>query len=178
MRKAILLTTIFVLSAALQAGFLEVICSNPDEPDFDSTHNWGFVFEDQLVWLEEIYDHLGTDSVYVSGKTDEDQLLTMTKAVTNSNGTVWTAYSLTLGGNATFVSALNSNNLFSNVSVDDSYVLFDGGSVGSGQTLEMSFVVNVPVIGDFSFCLTQLAIPEPASLTLLGLGALALYRRK
>jgi hypothetical protein len=174
--SAILLTTIFVLSVALQAGFLEVICSNPNEPDFDSTHNWGFDFNNQSVWLEETYDHLGTDSVYVSGKTDEDPDLTMTKAVTNSNGTVWTAYSLTLGGNATFVSA--SSNLFSNVSVSDSYVLFDGGSVGSGQTLEMSFVVNVPVIGDFSFCLTQLAIPEPASLTLLGLGALALYRRK
>lgn len=176
MRKTILLTVILVLSASLQAGFVNVICSNPEEPDFDATHEWGFVFATQSVWLEENYDHVGTDSVYVSGVTDTDPDLSMTKAVTNSNGNIWTAYSLTLGGNATFVSA--SSDLLPDVDLSDTYILFSGGTVDIGQTLNMAFVVNVPTIGDFSFCLTQLAIPEPASLSLLGLGVLSLIRRK
>lgn len=176
MRKTILLTALFVLSASLQAGFVSVICSNDADPDFDATHEWGFDFENQSVYLIEDYLHWGPDSVNVSGITETDPDLSMTKAVTNLNGNVWTAYSLTLGGNATFVSA--SSDLLPDVDLSDTYILFSGGTVEIGQTLNMAFVVNVPTIGDFSFCLTQLAIPEPASLSLLGLGALALIRRK
>jgi len=114
--------------------------------------------------------------VGISGITDEDPDLGLLKTVTNDNGQTWTAYSLTLGGNATFVSA--SSNLLPDASVSSNYVLFSGGTVKPGETLAMSLVVNVPVIGNFKFCLTQLAIPEPASMLLLGLGGLGFLGRK
>jgi hypothetical protein len=176
MRKITLLAALLIFSASLHAGFVDVICSNTGDPTFAATHQWDFVFETQSVWLIESYTHTGTDSVFVDGETTEDPILSMTKAVTNENGHVWTSYSLTLGGTATFVSA--SSDLLPVVDLSDTYILFSGGTVNHGDTLNMAFTVNVPTTGMFSFCLTQLAIPEPASLSLLGLGALALIRRK
>jgi hypothetical protein len=176
MRKFIVLAALLSICAFVQAGFIDVVCSNPDDPTFDATHTWDFVPEQQKVWLVENYVVEGPDSVYVSGETNTDPDLWMTKAVTNSNNQTWTAYSLTLGGNATFVSG--SADLLPVVSYSSGQLVFSGGTVNVGQTLNMSFIVNVPTIGDFSFCLTQLAVPEPATMILLGLGSLALLGRK
>jgi hypothetical protein len=96
--------------------------------------------------------------------------------VTNLNGHVWTGYSLTIAGGGTFVSA--SSVKLPDVTVSPTEIIFDGGTVGVGEVLDMAFVVNVPSTGPFSFCLTQLPIPEPATLAMLGLGALGLFRRK
>ncbi len=176
MRKAFLLAAILCLAPVLRAGFIDVICTFDDDPE-GLYHTWEFVPGEQKVWLEESYTHTGTDSVNVSGTTDEDPVLWMTKAVTNENGLVWTAYSLTLSG-GTFVSA--SSDLLPNVSIspDYDYVLFSGGTVEPGEILNMSFDVKVPIIGNFTFCLTQLAIPEPTSLLLLGLGGLGFLGRR
>ena len=177
MKRFSVLVAILSICAFSQAGiFLDVTCSNPDDTDFDATHTWAFVPEDQLVWLEETYLVVGPDSVYVDGTTDGDPILWMTKAVLNDNGHPWTAYSLTLSGNATFVSG--TSDLLPLVDYSPTQLVFSGGTVGIGDTLNMSFYVDVPVSGSFSFCLTQLAITEPATLSLLGLGTLTLLRRK
>lgn len=175
MKKALVVGALLSITTLLQAGFINVVCSFDDDPQSER-HVWGFVAEEQKVFLTESYIYTGPDSVTVSGLTDEDPDLWMTKSVTNENGHVWTGYSLTLSGNATFVNA--SSDLLPVVSLQPQYVLFSGGTVQVNETLNMSFTVNVPTIGNFSFCLTQLAIPEPASLSLLGLGGLTLLRRK
>lgn len=175
MKKALLLTALFSIATILQAGFIDVVCTFDDDPQSEH-HDWGFVAAEQKVWLVESYKYVGSDSVTVSGVTNEDPDLWMTKSVKNENGHIWTAYSLTLSGNAAFVSA--SSDLLPDVSLQPQYVLFSGGTVEQNETLNMSFTINVPASGNFSFCLTQLAIPEPASLALLGLGGLTLLRRK
>ena len=164
MKKAFLLVAILCLTPVLEAGFVQIDC------DF-GPQNGSIVIDGQQVQLVELYK--SQDAPYevgISGITDEDPDLGLIKTVTNDNGQTWTAYSLTLGGNATFVSA--SSDLLPVADVSSNYVRFSGGTVDPGETLEMTFTVNVPVIGDFKFCLTQLAIPEPASMLLLGLGGL------
>ncbi|HOM61430.1 MAG TPA: PEP-CTERM sorting domain-containing protein [Anaerohalosphaeraceae bacterium] len=164
MKKAFLWVAILCLTPVLEAGFVQIDC------DF-GPQNGSIVIDGQQVRLVELYK--SQDAPYevgISGITDEDPDLGLIKTVTNDNGQTWTAYSLTLGGDATFVSA--SSNLLPVADVSSNYVYFSGGTVKPGETLTMSFIVNVPVIGNFKFCLTQLAIPEPASMLLLGLGGL------
>lgn len=169
MKKACLLAAILCLTPIVEAGFVKIEC------DF-GPQNGSIVIDGQQVQLVESYAQDTPYIVGLSGITDEDPDLGLIKTVTNDTEQTWTAYSLTLGGDAAFVSA--SSDLLPVASVSSNSVLFSGGTVASGETLKMSFVVNVPVIGDFKFCLTQLAIPEPASLFLLGLGGLGFLGRR
>lgn len=159
MKKAFLLVTLLCLAPVLQAGFT-IVCDTQVIP----------TNEEGILIIEEIYDGANPYILDFSGTADDDPIVGMIKKVTNESEAAWTVYSLTLGGNAAFVSA--SSNLLPVASVSPNYVRFSGGTVDPGETLEMTFTVNVPVIGDFKFCLTQLAIPEPASMLLLGLGGL------
>ena len=167
MKKAFLLVTILCLAPVLQAGF-SIICETEDIS----------IDEEGILTIEEIYDGAEPYVLDFSGTADADPIVGMIKKVTNESDAAWTAYSLTLGGNATFVSA--SSNLLPDVSVTPENVIFSGGTVAPEETLEMTFSVNVTPDeeGMFRFCLTQLAIPEPASLLLLGLGGLGLLGRR
>ena len=171
MKKAFLLVTILCLAPVLQAGITKIELV---QGDAIVTINEGDALE---IVIQETYSTLNEPYVVeFSGEADEDPIVGMIKKVTNESDVVWTVYSITLGGNAAFVSA--SSNLLPDASVSSNYVLFSGGTVKPGETLAMSLVVNVPVIGNFKFCLTQLAIPEPASMLLLGLGGLGFLGRK
>lgn len=86
MKKLGLLVAFLNICAVTQAGFINVVCSNPDDPDFDATHEWYFYPDEQLVTLEETYVVVGPDSVYVDSLTDTDPDLSMTKNVKNENG--------------------------------------------------------------------------------------------
>lgn len=182
MKKTILLIALLLFVVSVQAGFVDVVCSNDADPDFDATHEWAFDYDNQLVWLIETYDHPGVDSVNVTGLTDEDPDLTMTKDVTNSNGMDWTGYILTLSdcgslpNGATFVSGSSPD--FAVADVTDYQIVFSDGVVAIGEELNMAFVIHVPQVGEFGFCLNQLAVPEPATMALLGLGGLMAICRK
>jgi hypothetical protein len=127
MKKILLILSMLVMCAIAQAGFTTVVCSNPT---FDANHQWGFVIGEQKVWLQETYVVVGTDSVFVDGTTNTDPDLWMTKAVKNQNGHAWTGYSLTLGGNATFVFPLStSSDLLPIVAFISNQIFFIGGTV-------------------------------------------------
>ena len=183
MRKAGLVAAILGLCVISQAGVIldSFLCTFDDDPTGEN-HSWSYDYANDVLTLIETYDHPGVDTVNVSGLTDTDPDLTMTKAVLNDNGSDWTAYTLTLGPfdglplNATFVSG--SSDLLPIANVTPTQITFSGGTVLIGETLNMSFVVNVPTVGDFGFGLHQLAIPEPATMALLGLGSLLAIRRR
>ena len=126
--------------------------------------------------------------VVVSGETDADPIMTVTKEVENNSGIDWYGYVITLpaGGDKTFVGTATSDRM-DLVAQGDYYLWFiEPDVVLDGERVEFSFDVLVPTTGLFSFTLTQepLALgqpPEPATLALLilgGLGVLVSRRRR
>lgn len=192
MRKIGLFVVLLGMCAVAQAGVTPLFENfQCDFPDDNVTHSWVFTGDNNAgyaLYLSETYFAVGQDRVYMSGTTNEDPTFHIQKTVTNDNGHDWTGYSLTLGetsNNVTFdytvtpTAILQGDGTVFTVDVSDpTQLVFSGGTLAVGQTLVMDFDINVADIGNFSYCMTQLAIPEPATLTMLGLGSLALLVRR
>jgi hypothetical protein len=73
-----------------------------------------------------------------------------------------------------------SSDLFSSAVISNGglKITYSGGVVNPGDEVALNFKVQVFTIGGFTTCLTQNPIPEPATMTLLCIGALALLRKK
>lgn len=138
--------------------------------------------------ITERFGGPGTLPMVISGETDADPIMTVTKEVENNSGIDWYGYVITLpaGGDMTFVGTATSDRM-DLVAQGDYYLWFiEPDVVLDGETVEFAFDVLVPTTGFFSFTLTQepLALgqpPEPATLTLLilgGLGVLVSRRRR
>ena len=177
-----------------QAGFVSVGAStaNPPghgPPDFV----WDLLPDEsgnaQSV-LAELFDLPPGESldVLISGVTDSDPVLTITKDILNGTGKAWVGYDITLDSfdTDTFVGVPSSGGTSGGMTLglQGAYNLnwTTPNVVLPGQTVTFTFQVNVPDTGGFNFTLSQspVLIPEPASIVLVGLAVvmLAACRRK
>lgn len=181
MKKILLLLAVFAMCTCVQAGFTYFDCQFPDDPT-GANHEWDFTADAEggVLNLYETYTTTGSDSVNMFATTDEDPIVKAAKFVTNGNGHVWTGYTLTLNNASLGVSftGVAGSDYFNTAVVTPNLITFSNGVVPVGEEVMLYFRILVADAGDFSWCVTQQAIPEPATLAILGLGSLALLRKR
>lgn len=177
---------IALFSAVAQAGLVDgsLDCNFPGDP-YMYRYEWSVNYGQAELTIIQTFDELGPDVVELSGETDSDLTsFTVIGRVTNSTATTWTGYTLTLYdpvSEVTFVNgsagAVGSN--FQTVAYPDSTTIeFSGDDPVLNGLLRLQFDILVPTAGAFELTLTQNPIPEPATIAMLGLGSLALLRRR
>lgn len=150
-----------------------------------------FVFEivpdnSALATLEITEDIGGLDplNLVISGVTDNDPTLEITKNVKNDSGVTWIGYEIGLGGGSnSFVSGMSSSDKMTLASETSSLLTFGLPSpVANGETVSFNFKISIPSSGPFSFDLSQQAIPVPEATSVLlltvGIGLCCSFRRR
>jgi hypothetical protein len=184
-----------MLCGVASAGFTEISVGLPEQgpPQGAGPPDWvqgppEFVVEllpDQAVAaLVDVFENFGGEGslpLEITGMTDEDPVMTVTKEVTNNSGYDWTGFEIALpdGGVNTFVNVASSDIMTLDSQSDYLLVFTEPSPVLQGQTVTFTLDILVPTTGPFGFTLDQTPIPEPATMSLMGLGgALALLRRR
>lgn len=171
------------------AGFLRINVDFPNLPiGAKPIWSWEPDGQNASLQLTELLGRalLGPDGSFranVSGETDVDPVLTITKDVTNDTGTPWIGYDVTLAPTdlATFVAGEATSDTLTLSSESDHALSYGLPSpVANDQTVRFVFDVLVPSGGTFGFTLTQtpVPIPEPATVSFMALGGLAILRRR
>lgn len=118
----------------------------------------------------------------ITMSAESHSVFTVSSTVTNDSGFTWTSYMLTLDPieAATFVPGSGQSTDLHTVIDHDLYTIeFKAPTeVPPGETVTFEAKIDIPDTGPYTFTLTQRAIPEPATVALLGIGALALVKRR
>ena len=181
---------VMLLGNVAQAGFVNpadvpgAAAFSCDFTSDDNSHDWDFDYSGPILTLSEVISAAGPDEVLIGGETDSDPIFTVIKTIENDSGVTWTGYTLSLSGSGlpTFVEG-TAGAAGGKLSVVDyvhpAAISFSGDNpVYDGETLALQFDVLVPTTGLFDFTLTQHPVPEPATIGLLSLGSLMLYRKR
>jgi hypothetical protein len=176
------LAIVLATSSVAQAGITGWTSSWTDNTALDpATSGWQWS-PPTLVWnVWENYVAPGSKNVAfgASGEATVDPNIHITKTVTNGSTFDWTSYQIVVSGSAgvSYVPGSASSDKFGTIGEVGNTITFSAPlTVLQGQSVTLNFDVNVPA-GFFSFGIQQTPLPEPASLTLLGLAAAFLRRR-
>jgi hypothetical protein len=193
-RLTVLTVAVLALGGIASADFVDDSCTVEfaDDPLLEQ-HSYTFDYTTDTLYLHEgTVDAVGPDpSLTCWGDIDSDPVLAIVEDATNDSGVTWTGWKLELDPNDNDTFLVDSTHTPSSdyfgsytLSTDAKTLTFHAPTaVPDGDTVELTFYINVPYEGGggtepFSFTLTQTAIPEPMTLSLLSLGGLALLRRK
>lgn len=134
------------------------------------------------LFIPETLEGDGEYPVLIEGETDEDPIMAISKAVLNASDYAWYSYEVLLEGavGITFVNGSASSDIFSVLSEEPLKIVFGAPDpVLPTQTVTLNFEINIATSGGFGFTLVQSVVPEPATLSVLILGAgVVLFRRK
>jgi len=135
--------------------------------------------------LDEALDGGGQYPVTISGQTDGDPVIHISKDVENSSGFEWFGYVVLLetSGGASFLQGTADSSHFQIIDDSDTSMLVYGepDTVPNGETVTLDFDINIPSTGDFNFTLTQIPLyiePEPATMGLLAVGGGLLFLKR
>lgn len=183
------LLSISFLAPAVHAGFVSVNAAPVGDPPGHGPP--GFVWDllpdnsgnAQAVLTELFTDDLGGEyDVSISGITNSDPVLEITKDITNNSSFAWIGYNIDLDplDTDTFTGTPTSGGTSGGMSLvsQTGYSLVWGtpNTVDPGETVSFTFKVNVPDTGTFGFTLSQSPIvPEPATVALMSLAALLAF---
>ena len=163
------------------ANISQFQCAFPDDP-MQMKHSWNFNnFGDLLTLTADVNSLLGYDHIEVSGSADTNpSSFLISETVTNSGGSSWSTFELifdpyTVG---TFAGPVSSDKFESSTISNGGHklVFSAGDGVLSDETVSLNFRIDVTnTMGQFHLNLSQ--IPEPATITLICIGAVALLRK-
>ncbi|MCB9852956.1 MAG: PEP-CTERM sorting domain-containing protein [Phycisphaerales bacterium] len=205
--KRYLLSVAMVLAGVVQTSVAATITGITQQPvgnvnsvidtgdgTWDMDEDWGYNEPQNRVWMNETWigsygDNLGIDSTIDVSDTRGATSINFRKNLNNTTNFDWTDFHIDLlpnpsGGAISNVTAL-PNAAFGNVMVmdnmDGTYSIwwdnFTGGSgvpIGGMTSLDFS----LDITGSIAFKMVQHPTPEPATLSLLAIGGLALIRRR
>ena len=182
MRRGLFLLVVAIIATPLWGGVVTLDLAFPDDPEV-AEHEWLFDYDSSVLSLTEVYKLDAKDRVIFTGTTDSDPMIHISKEITNDNAVAWTSYELSLdeSGDAVFdYTVTPTSNWYTVVDTSDTMNLTFSAPVAVpvGETVTLDFDINIPTTGGFGFTMTQMAIPEPTTICLLGLGGLALLRKR
>ncbi|MHC4173084.1 MAG: hypothetical protein ACYTBX_01990 [Planctomycetota bacterium] len=164
----ILVGLVVFFSSAAQAGLISF--------NSDAVSTWS---PSGAVVTQGIFS-LTPDDVIITAEAKST--FTITTTATNESGITWTGYILSLDpqGDATFVEGSAGSTRFETVEYPDLWTIefWAPREVLPGQVVTLQFEIYIPDPGPYTFTLAQKAIPEPMTITILGLGSLFLLRKR
>jgi len=193
-KYALIVLLSFALSGAdAEAAIVNLVCRDirydpwPEEL-------WSFDYDSQVLTLTDFVYEIGIQpyiihrerTVRVSGLMDSESTFTLVKNITNKTGVPLTGYEILLANTITTFNAIVEGSTQATgspqihqegpLAVELAWLepIPDGGSF----LIQFDVFSSMIPSGGYSFGLNYTAIPEPATITLLGLGGLTLLRNR
>lgn len=184
---AALLVTACVLALPASAGLIpssvNINFAPPGPPSWAGTEGPPpFVFEIVPDEAElpgiNIDENLGGEDLdlQIAGGSAGGTTITINKNVTNNSSVAWVGYDIGVDTGVTFVNGSASSDKFTVIDESPNLLSFGQPSaVQPGDSVMFNFQILIPEDGDFSFDLSQRPqrIPEPTSIAIVALGAVA-----